>query len=104
MVLYPTVTSAAWVRGQGSIGGGGNTVYIRATNGDVIQSAPATVAIYEVLGRLIRTVVDGDYAPGVHTARWDGRDTNGVAIPSGVYFLKSTSVGLEQTRKILVVR
>ena len=45
----------------------------------------ATVRIYDVQGRLVRTVVDRDLAAGRHTRDWRGTDDSGNTVASGVY-------------------
>jgi hypothetical protein len=43
--------------------------------------------IHDVAGRLVRSVDAGRCPPGIHTLEWDGRDTRGRSVASGVYFL-----------------
>jgi hypothetical protein len=67
--------------------------------------APATVAAYDIRGRLVRTIAAGrTYAEGIQQVTWDGRDAAGRPVASGVYLIKSTSGGIQQSTKILVVR
>ncbi len=42
--------------------------------------------IYNLAGQRVRTLVDGKQAAGNHTITWDGRDSVGRVMPSGVYF------------------
>jgi hypothetical protein len=49
------------------------------------------VTVHDVRGRLVRVLADEDAAAGVHDRRWDGRDTRGRAMPSGVYVYRLTS-------------
>jgi flagellar hook assembly protein FlgD len=44
------------------------------------------LVIYDLLGRQIRTLVDGIVAAGPQSVSWDGRDTQGTTVSSGVYF------------------
>jgi flagellar hook assembly protein FlgD len=44
--------------------------------------------IYDVNGRLVRTLVDGARQPGPHTALWNGRDDVGRSVASGNYFAR----------------
>ena len=44
------------------------------------------LAIYDLAGRLVRTLSDGFQAAGEHRATWDGRDAGGRVVASGVYF------------------
>ncbi len=43
-----------------------------------------TIRVYDVLGRLLRTLVSQSLKEGFHSVRWDGRDKNGNPLPSGV--------------------
>jgi hypothetical protein len=47
-----------------------------------------TIRIYDIAGRLVRTLVDGVETPGFHIARWNGRSDDGIATASGVYFYR----------------
>jgi hypothetical protein len=64
----------------------------------------ASVAVYDVAGRLVRTLVDRAYPAGVQRVAWDGRSANGDAVSSGVYFVRSVSGADTHTKKVLVVR
>jgi flagellar hook assembly protein FlgD len=44
------------------------------------------LAVYDVAGRLVRTLLDGPIAAGPASATWDGRDDRGSAVASGVYY------------------
>lgn len=48
-------------------------------------------AIYDVLGRRVRTLVDEDVAPGRRELHWDCRGARGNTVGSGVYFARLTS-------------
>jgi flagellar hook assembly protein FlgD len=63
-----------------------------------------TLKIYDVLGREIATVVDETYKPGEFVARWDGRDTNGNPVVSGIYFYQLDAGAVKKTQKLVVVR
>ena len=96
-----TVPLGAWPVPYSS---GDLTVTFATASGAGGGSARVTVTVYDVRGRLVRTIVDGVYPPGVHTTHWDGRDASGALVPSGAYFLRSSSIGIEHTRKVMVVR
>jgi flagellar hook assembly protein FlgD len=43
------------------------------------------VAIYDVLGRKVKTLIDDDsHRAGFYTAVWDGRDDGGRSVSSGM--------------------
>lgn len=62
------------------------------------------LSVYDVTGRLVRTVDRGSLAAGVHVRTWDGRDAGGSAVGAGVYLVR-LSVGREtSTRKVVLLR
>jgi hypothetical protein len=67
-------------------------------------TARASLVIYDVLGRRVRTLVDGDVIPGEQAVTWDGATDAGGSAPSGVYIARLESGGSEQTIRILFVR
>jgi hypothetical protein len=68
--------------------------------------APGVVdlAVYDVMARLVRRVVKGEVQAGVHRASWDGKTEEGNQAPSGIYFLKLNSPGINKTARIVIVR
>jgi GH25 family lysozyme M1 (1,4-beta-N-acetylmuramidase) len=55
---------------------------------DLPDAGRVRLAVYDVAGRLIRTLVDADLPRGTHEEVWDGRDEAGQAVASGSYFAK----------------
>ncbi len=47
-----------------------------------------SLAVYNVSGRLVRSLVDGAMTPGPHSIAWNGRDDEGRSVSSGVYFAR----------------
>ena len=60
--------------------------------------------VYDILGRVVRTIVDEDMAPGFYTRQWDGLNDNGVRISSGVYFYSITAGDFRKTKKMLLIK
>ncbi|RMH68790.1 MAG: T9SS C-terminal target domain-containing protein [Gemmatimonadetes bacterium] len=52
------------------------------------QTGQVTLRIYDLSGRLIRTVVDQPQAPGEYSVLWDGTDDQQQVVESGVYFYR----------------
>jgi photosystem II stability/assembly factor-like uncharacterized protein len=52
----------------------------------VPESSHLEVRIFDIAGRPVRTVFDGDVSSGEHSLVWDGRDDSGSDLGSGVYF------------------
>ncbi len=62
------------------------------------------INVYDVSGRLVRTLVDETKSAGKHTAFWDGANEAGSRVASGVYFLKMKSGTFQQVRKVVLLR
>ncbi len=70
----------------------------------LVNSADVELVVINLLGQQIRTLVDEYQSAGQHSAVWDGRDANGTAVASGVYFYRMTSGGIVDTRKMLLMK
>jgi hypothetical protein len=65
---------------------------------------PVALRVYNMLGQLIKTLVDRDLAAGQHQAQWDGTDQNGSALASGVYFYHLQAQGQGEVRRMVLAR
>lgn len=64
-----------------------------------------TLAIYDVSGRLVRTLVDGAMDKGENTATWDGADNAGNRVGGGIFWMQmSTENGYTSSKKMVVLR
>ncbi len=63
-----------------------------------------SVGIFDVAGRLVRTLVDRSLPPGRHDITWDGRDDSGERVSAGVYFVKMKTGSFEDTKKAVLAR
>lgn len=60
--------------------------------------------VYNVAGKLVRVLVDGEVDAGYHAATWDGRDDRGEAVASGVYFCRMEAEGFEEAAKMVLLK
>jgi len=60
----------------------------------------ATLRIFDLRGRLVRTLVDEVLAAGRHEVAWSGRDDTGSAVASGVYFYRLQAEGQTAIRRL----
>jgi hypothetical protein len=74
------------------LGGSGRITY-RVNRGGSVR-----LELYDVTGRLIRSLLDGPVPAGEQTARFDA-----AGIPTGVYFLRLAAPEVTQTRRITVL-
>ncbi|MFN8176951.1 MAG: FG-GAP-like repeat-containing protein [bacterium] len=68
------------------------------------RALDAHLAVYDVTGRLVRTLQQGVRPAGIDRAPWDGRDNAGTKVAAGIYFVKLTAGATEQTRKVTLLR
>ncbi len=70
----------------------------------IAEAGAVRLAVYDVNGRWVRTLVDGHRTAGRHVVIWDGRDDAGRAMASGVYISRLTTRNGALTRRLTLVR
>jgi hypothetical protein len=68
----------------------------------VPTGGPVELGIYDLSGRLVRTLVRGRAAAGVSHANWDRTDNSGREVAAGVYVCKLAAGEKTQSRKLVV--
>jgi flagellar hook assembly protein FlgD len=68
------------------------------------QPSHASLAVYDIAGRCVRTLFSGPGAVGSHVTTWDGSDDRGGRVPAGVYLVRLDAGGQVATRKISLLR
>jgi len=63
-----------------------------------------TLTVYDCLGRRVRVLRDAEQGGGECAVRWDGRDGDGVAVASGVYFCRLVWEGKSLTRRMVLLK
>jgi hypothetical protein len=61
----------------------------------------ASIRVYDVAGRLVRSLLDEDLPAGARSLAWDGRDASSKVVPNGVYFLRLETGGVTLARKVV---
>ena len=64
---------------------------------------PSRLVVYDVQGRRVRTLVDGQLRKGRHSVVWDGRNDSAGDVRSGVYFLHLTFGTTQRTVKLVLL-
>ncbi len=68
-------------------------------NYNLHASGHVTLKVYDVLGREVMTLVDGYQNVGVHSASFDGSN-----LSSGIYFYRITAPGINQVKKMILIK
>ena len=87
------------VLGPNPMRGGGTTLGF-----SLARESHARVAVYDVMGRRVRTLLDQTRAVGAGQVFWDGRDDAGRRLGSGVYFARFDGDGAAFAERLTVVR
>jgi hypothetical protein len=61
------------------------------------------LAVYDVAGREVALLRNGEEGAGQHVVSWDGKSTRGTRVSAGVYFVRLESGGREETRKVVLM-
>lgn len=79
----------------------GGVMHYAIPNG---QSSRVDLGIYDLSGRLVRTLVTGEQPAGSYGVAWDGRDANQRRVGSGVYYCRLAWQGETRTRTLVMFR
>jgi len=71
---------------------------------DLAEPCAVSLRIYDVAGRLIRSLADGDLPAGRHEYIWTGDNEEGKKVSSGVYFYRLVTSGPAQTGRMVLLR
>jgi hypothetical protein len=63
-----------------------------------------SLKIYDVMGRQVKKLVDGEQQPGFYTVNWDGKDDQNRSLASGVYFYRLETKEYKSTKKVVQLR
>jgi hypothetical protein len=70
----------------------------------VPNTGKVKLAIYNVLGQNVKTLVDMNQPAGTYTVMWDGTDNNGNKLASGVYFYQLIGENALITKKMTLIK
>ena len=62
------------------------------------------LAVYNILGKKIRTLSSGKMAAGRYSVKWDATNNQGVKVGSGIYFYKLSGKDVQLTQKMILMR
>jgi hypothetical protein len=71
---------------------------------NVVKQGDAEVVVYDVTGRVVRTLVNRFVSAGRHEIAWNGRDGAGDRVASGVYLVQLRVGDVVETRRVVLLR
>ena len=71
---------------------------------NVSDVGETTIKVYDSLGREINELYRGTASIGLNTITWDGKDSDGNSVSSGVYIIRIEGPQISQQKKVVVIR
>ncbi len=66
--------------------------------------ATVSLTICNIMGEVVKTLVNAVRLAGTHSVWWDGRDERGATVPAGLYFVSLQSIDGHATVKLIVAK
>jgi hypothetical protein len=63
-----------------------------------------SLSVFDIGGRRVQTLAQGELEAGEYTVHWDGRDFTGEPVPAGIYFYRLEGTDIDEIRKLVVLR
>ena len=73
-------------------------------NFSVPKTGIVNLSVYNSIGQLVKTLVNDNYAPGTYQVTWNGTNTSGSLVASGVYFYRFTAKDYVNTMKMVFLK
>ncbi|MGD8395589.1 MAG: FlgD immunoglobulin-like domain containing protein [Candidatus Eiseniibacteriota bacterium] len=71
---------------------------------ELAAAGPTRLEIFDIAGRQVRALVDGQLPAGAHRVTWDGTDQGGRRVASGVYVYRLETAGTTVARRMIVLK
>ena len=71
---------------------------------EIPQRGNVQIVIYDILGRRIKELLNEEKNTGIYFIIWNGKDNNGISVPSGTYFYQIISGNNIQTKKMILLK
>jgi flagellar hook assembly protein FlgD len=71
---------------------------------DLPENSFVNVTIYDMLGREVKRLVNGEQASGYYQIVWDGTDNYGEKVSAGVYLYRIQASDFVQTKKMVLLK
>ena len=71
---------------------------------EIGKAEQVSLKIYDILGREVRSLVNGLQRPGVYRLIWDGKNNQGKEVTSGIYFYQLKTGNFSETKKLVLIK
>jgi len=70
----------------------------------IARASDVKLTVFNILGQQVRVLANKKLTAGSHTVTWDGKDSSGNRMSSGIYFYTLQAGSLSQTRKMVLAK
>jgi flagellar hook assembly protein FlgD len=60
--------------------------------------------VYDILGKEVKTLVNGEKDAGSYNVQWNGTNNNGVNVSTGIYIYRITAGSFIQEKKMILMK
>jgi hypothetical protein len=71
---------------------------------DLAAAGNVSLEVFNIRGQKVTTLVNDEFTAGLHMVNWDGVDSYGRSVSSGIYFYKMTTDDFTATRKMILMK
>jgi len=71
---------------------------------DLHTKGPVSIDVYNLRGQKLKSLVSGELPIGKHQIAWDGRDSHGKQVASGIYIIKLKQDQASAVSKVILLK
>ena len=71
---------------------------------EIAKAGRVRLTVFDLAGRQVAVLADGEYGVGYHEEVWLGKDTSGRQVPSGAYYLRLECGGQVRMRQMMLLK
>ena len=71
---------------------------------DLPKASHVELNVFNILGQRVKTLVSGEMPAGSHQVSWDGTDSDGGLVASGIYFYRISAGDFSSSKKMMMLK
>ena len=71
---------------------------------DLLQNTPVNITIYDMMGRVVKTLVNGTQTAGFKTIQWNATNDRNEPVSAGLYLYTIQTGEFRQTKKMVLLK
>jgi subtilisin family serine protease len=71
---------------------------------DLPRAGNLSLVVYNLAGQVVRTLLEGTHSGGTYEVVWNGKNEQGLQVPSGVYFVRLNAGAFSDSKRVVVVK